>query len=221
MAMRLRARGDDAGEMPVSLAPLPSTPGGFRLIVADPATDFRAGRKGRPQHYERMTDHEIASMPVASVAAPDCWLMLWVTSPKLYRPRGSKTLLTPQEIAEAWGFRFSGRAFVWIKTHPRTSVGGDPVWIHRSSLHKGMGYTTRKNAEDVLLFRRGAPARNSRSVEEIIIAPRREHSRKPDEFYERAIAFAGDVPRLELFARESRFGFIPWGNEAAKFDEVA
>ncbi len=203
------------------MTPLPTTPGGFKLIVADPPTDFRAGKKGRPQHYGRMTDHEIAALPVESVAAPDCWLMMWVTSPKLYRAPGSKTLLTAQEIAAAWGFDFSGRAFVWVKTHPSMARGGEPLFVHRHSLHKGMGYTTRKNAEDVLLFKRGRPPRVSHSVEEIIIAPRREHSRKPDEFYRRAIALVGDVPRLELFARESRFGFVPWGNEATKFDEAA
>lgn len=203
------------------MIPLPTTHGGFRLIAADPATDFAAGKKGRPWHYPRMTDHEIASLPVSTVAAADAWLMLWVTSPKLYRPRRSKKNLSPQEIAEAWGFRYSGRAFVWIKTHRSMARGGEPLFFHRHSLHKGLGFTTRKNAEDVLLFRRGRPPRMSRNVDEIIISPRREHSRKPDEFYRRAIEFAGEVPRLEMFARESRFGFVPWGNEVSKFDQAA
>ena len=199
------------------MIPLPTVPGGFALIAADPATDFAAGKKGRPQHYDRMTDHEIAALPVKDVAAPDSWLMLWVTSPKLYRAPGSKTTLTPQEIAESWGFRFSGRAFVWIKTHLAMGRSGEPMLIHTSSLHKGMGYTTRKNAEDVLLFRRGKPERVSKSVHEIIIAPRREHSRKPEEFYRRAEAYCPG-PRLEMFARESRPEWRTWGLEQTKFD---
>lgn len=197
--------------------PLPTVPGGYRLVAADPATRFSGGDKSRPRHYPRMTDHEIASLPVREIVAPDCWLMLWVTSPLLYRPRRSKTRLTPQEIAEAWGFKYSGRFVVWLKLHRRFGRGGVPLLIPRGSFHKGMGYTSRKNAEDVLLFRRGRPERLSKSVEEIIVAPLREHSRKPDEFYERAEAYCPG-PRLELFARQSRAGWDSWGNEITKFD---
>lgn len=196
---------------------LPTTPGGFQLIAADPATDFSAGKKGRPQHYSRMSDHEIAGLPVRHIAADDCHLMIWVTSPKLYRSKGSKKNLTPQEIAEAWGFRFSGRAFIWIKTHLVMGRAGDPLFIHSDSLHKGMGYTTRKNAEDVLLFKRGKPKRLSNSVHEIIIAPRRAHSQKPDEFYRRTEQYCAG-PRLEMFARETRPGWTVWGNETTKFN---
>jgi len=197
---------------------LPSIPGGYRLIVADPATDFCAGKEGRPQHYDRMTDHEIAALPVKDIAADDCWLMLWATSCKTFRPRGSKKMLRPDEIAEAWGFRYSARAFIWIKTHRRFANGAEPMLIHKDSFHKGMGFTTRKNVEDVWLFRRGKPARASKSVSEVIVSPLREHSRKPDEFYTRAVEFAGDVPRLEMFARESRAGWAAWGDESTLFD---
>lgn len=198
--------------------PLPTIPAGFRLIAADPATTFVAGVKGRPQHYARMTDLEIAALPVREIAAADCWLMLWATSCKTFRPVGSKTRLRPDEIAEAWGFRYSGRAFIWIKTHRRFAKGADPLFIHKTSIHLGQGFTTRKNAEDVWLFRRGKPPRLSRSVNEVIIAPLREHSRKPDEFYDRAVQFAGDVPRLEMFARQSRPGWMTWGLESTLFD---
>lgn len=199
------------------MIPLPTAPGGFACIVADPATDFAAGKKGRPQHYGRMTDYEIADLPVRNIAAPDCWLFLWVTSPKLYRQPGSKKTLTPQEIARAWGFKYSGRAFVWLKTHRRFARGGDPIFLAKDSFHKGMGYTTRKNVEDVLLFRRGSPERTSKSVEEVIIAPLREHSRKPDEFYARVEQYCPG-PRLELFARQKRNEWATWGDEVTKFD---
>lgn len=190
--------------------PLPTTPGGFRAILADPATRFVAGTKGRPQHYGRLTDIEIAALPVSSIAADDAFLFLWVTSPKIYRASGSKKILTPQEIAEAWGFRWSGRAFVWVKT-----LRCDP-----NRLHKGMGYTTRKNAEDVLLFRRGRPQRIDKNVGEIIISPIREHSRKPDEVYARIERYAAG-PYLELFGRQSRPNWTVYGNEATKFDKAA
>jgi hypothetical protein len=78
--------------------------------------------------------------------------------------------------------------------------------------------TTRKNAEDVLLFRRGRPERLSRNTHELIVSPVREHSRKPDVFFERVEAYARG-PYLELFARQSRPGWATWGDERTKFDE--
>ena len=201
------------------MIPLPTTPGGFRVICADPATRFVAGTKGRPQHYARMTDHEIAALPVKDIVADDALLFLWVTSPKIYRGKGSKRDLTPQEIAEAWGFQWSARAFVWVKTHRRFGLGGDPLFLPRDAFHKGMGYTTRKNCEDVFLFRRGRPKRVGKSISEVIVAPLREHSRKPDQFYYLVEQYA-DGPYLEMFARQSRPGWTTWGNEATKFDEA-
>ena len=54
-------------------------------------------------------------------------------------------------------------------------------------------------------------------MHEVIFAPAREHSRKPDEFYRRVERFC-DGPRLDLFARASRPSWDTWGNEATKFD---
>lgn len=187
--------------------PLPSGP--FRAIVADPPWRFSGGTKGRPQHYPRMSDTEIAVLPVGALADPaGCWLFLWVTSPKL--PAAFA-------IAAAWGFRYSARAFVWIKTHRRLDGAGPALFVHPGSLHRGTGYTTRKNAEDCLLFRRGRPKRLARDVFEVIFAPPREHSRKPPEAAERIERFC-EGPYLELFSRESRPGWSSWGTEAGKFD---
>jgi N6-adenosine-specific RNA methylase IME4 len=84
----------------------------------------------------------------------------------------------------------------------------------------GGGYTTRKNSESCRLGRRGKPAVLSHSVREIIVAPRREHSRKPDEFYRRAELFCPGS-RLDLFGRESRENWRVWGDESALFDTPA
>ncbi|PVE25405.1 DNA methyltransferase [Microvirga sp. KLBC 81] len=181
----------------------------FKVIMADPPWKFSAGTKGRPQHYDRMTDNEIARLPVEELAHPDgCWLFLWVTSPKIFHI---------ERIAETWGFRYSGRAFVWIKTE---RAENDPLFVFSDSLHMGQGFTTRKNAEDCLLFRRGSPKRLSASVHEVILSPVRAHSRKPDEAYRRAQQYA-EGPYCELFSRESREGWATWGNQVGKFDEVA
>jgi N6-adenosine-specific RNA methylase IME4 len=84
----------------------------------------------------------------------------------------------------------------------------------------GMGYSTRKQAELCLLFTRGKPKRLSKGVRHVIEAPRREHSRKPDETFTRIEAlYAG--PYLEMFAREGRPGWTAWGNQTDKFGRVA
>jgi N6-adenosine-specific RNA methylase IME4 len=92
-----------------------------------------------------------------------------------------------------------------------------PVLFTEDDLFFGPGLTTRKNAEFVILCRRGSPKRLAADVFEIILAPRRESGRKPDEVYRRVERYCAG-PRLELFARESREGWATWGDEATKFD---
>jgi N6-adenosine-specific RNA methylase IME4 len=178
----------------------------YRTIAIDPPWKFSGGTKNRPQHYPRMTDAEIAALPIRDLAHPDgCNILLWITSPKME---------TAFKVARSWRCRHSGRAFVWVKTHPREA---NTLFLHHDSLHVSTGFTTRKNAEDVLFFKFGKPRRMAADVHEIIIAPRREHSRKPDEFYRRAERLCAG-PYLEIFGRESRPGWDVWGNEATKFD---
>ena len=80
-----------------------------------------------------------------------------------------------------------------------------------------MGHTTRQNAEYVVLGRRGKPRRLRKDVHQLIIQPRREHSRKPDELYARVERYCTG-PYLELFARQRRPGWDCWGNEIDKFE---
>lgn len=77
-----------------------------------------------------------------------------------------------------------------------------------------MGYWTRANAELCIIATKGSPKRNSRSVHQIIFSPIEEHSKKPDEARERIVKLMGDVPRIELFARQKAPGWDVWGNEA-------
>ena len=165
--------------------------GHFGAILADPPWKFvtyseRGQGRSASQHYKVMTFEEIASLPVHDVAAPDAWLLLWVPSPHL--PFGL-------QLIERWGFRYSGKAFAWAKQNP-SGVG----W------HMGTGFTTRKNTEDCLLGRRGRPPIKAHDVRELIVSPRRKHSQKPDEQYER-IERLVDGPYLELFARQRRPGW--------------
>jgi N6-adenosine-specific RNA methylase IME4 len=188
----------------------------YRCILVDPPTRFIAGTKGRPQHYGRLGDHEIAALPVADLLHPDgAWIFLWVTSPKFYPI--SRQMLSPADIVRPWGARYSARAFVWVKTK-RSTANDLPFALTADSLHRGMGYSTRKNAEDCLLFRVGTPKRLAADVDEIILAAVREHSLKPNEAIERIERFCAG-PRVELFAREHRHGWDSWGNEVGKFVE--
>lgn len=171
----------------------------FRAIMIDMPTKFYAGTKGRPQHYGRMSEAQLRRLPIDELAHPEgCWAFVWTTSPRLH---------LVFDIVKCWGFRYSARGFVWIKTNG-------------TGLHMGQGYTTRKNAEDCLLFRTGSPVRISKKVHEVIISPVREHSRKPVEAFERVEQFCPG-PYLELFSREGRAGWTSWGDEVGKFKVAA
>lgn len=192
----------------------------YDAILADPPWHFRArtalqvgnwtSRRDAEKHYKVMGVDDIAALPVKDLAADDCHLFLWITGPLLVAGRHI-------EIMKAWGFRPSAMGFVWIKL--KKSCDARQIRIipfAECDLHVGLGLTTRKNAEYVVIGRRGNCHRNARDVREIIMAPVRQHSRKPDEIYSRIERYC-DGPYLELFARQRREGWDAWGNEIDKF----
>lgn len=173
----------------------------FGAILADPAIPFmtwsRKGEGRSPQrHYKCETFDKLAAVPVASVAAPNSFLFLWMPS---------RSMFLVEPLMNAWGFVFVTKAFGWTKLNPS---GID--WA------MGTGYTTRKNTEDCWLGKRGKPQRKSAGVRELIVAPRREHSRKPDEVYSRIEAFCTG-PYLELYARQQWPGWVCVGDQVGKF----
>jgi N6-adenosine-specific RNA methylase IME4 len=187
--------------------------GQFPCIVADPPWTYSVfSDKGKDRsaeaHYDCMTLADIAALPVRDLAARNAHLFMWITGPCLVRGQHI-------DIMRAWGFEPSSDAFVWLKV--KRAVPGIPMLVTPDAFAKGMGHTTRKNAEYVVLGRRGSPKRNTKAMHQLIIAPRREHSRKPDEFFVNVEAYC-DGPRLELFSRESRPGWTTWGDEVEKFD---
>lgn len=185
----------------------------FACIVADPPWSysvFSDKGKGRSAeaHYACMSLADIAAMPVDSMAAKDAHLFLWITGPCLVQGQHL-------EIMRAWGFKPSSDGFVWLKC--KKGKLGEMVRLSEDVFAKGMGHTTRKNAEYVVFGRKGSPRRLTKAMHQLIIAPKREHSRKPDEFYRRVESYC-DGPRVELFARQSRQGWASWGLESTKFD---
>lgn len=191
----------------------------YGCICADPPWYFRTrttvvSDRDPQQHYPVMGVQDIAALPVKDIAAPDAHLFMWVTGPCL--PHAFT-------VMGAWGFRYSGVAFTWVKlkkSHNPAQLRILPT--AESDLHVGLGFTTRKNAEFCLLGRRGSAKRIAKNVREIILAPVREHSRKPEEFRDRVEQYVGpDIRIAELFARSSRPGWSAWGNEVGKFSSEA
>ena len=192
--------------------------GEFDLIAADPPWRFTSysdlGLERAPEaHYDTITLEDLCALPVRSVAAKDCHLMLWINTPSLAAGFHTK-------ILRAWGFKPSSVAFVWVKTKKTPRKIGALQPITSEDFAMGLGKTTRQNAELVILGRRGRPKRYDNAIHQIIAEPRREHSRKPDEFYRRAERYAApNARRLDLFARQPREGWTVWGNQTDKFAE--
>lgn len=189
----------------------------YACIASDCGTKFVAySEKGEtsrsPQKkYRTMTDDELAALPVRELAARDCFLFYWDTTARI-----AAGLHIP--IVRAWGFKPTAFAFTWFKL--RKSEPAVPWFMPRQSMHFGAGLTTRKNTEVALLCRKGSPKRKNFGIREEIFAPVREHSRKPDEFYERVEQYC-DAPRLELFARQRRDGWDAWGDQVDLFNNEA
>ena len=172
----------------------------YKIVLADPPwkynsrvnhkTRFRGGACG---HYPLMTMDEIKALPVANITADNCALFMWCTMPYI-----DKQL----EVFGAWGFKYRTCAFTWLKTNPKS---GTPFF--------GVGYYTKSNVELCLLGVKGRMKPVSNKVSQVVISPRREHSRKPDEIRDKIIELYGDVPRIELFAREETRGWDAIGHD--------
>lgn len=169
--------------------------GPFGCILADPPWSFRtySGKDVAPsraeQPYPVMSLADLKALPVGDVAARDAILFMWTVS----HLQDEAT-----DLARSWGFAPKSVAFVWDKGRI------------------GMGYWTRQEVEICKLYTRGKPRRKSKGVRQLIRAPRREHSRKPDGQYDR-IERLVDGPYLEMFARQAWPGWTAWGAETGKY----
>lgn len=187
----------------------------YGLIYADPAWTFTTrsdkGKDRSPeQHYDCMSLDEIKAMPVGDIAAKDAVLCMWTIDTHLEMAL---------DVIKSWGFTYKTRAFEWVKLN--ANVESYPVEDRDALLDKpyfkGMGFWTRANSETCLLATRGRPKRLSAKVRRLVVSPRREHSRKPDEVMGRIEELVAG-PYCELFSRSSRKGWDAMGNEKTKFD---
>ena len=171
--------------------------GPYDIIYADPPWSYRdkaaAGKRGASFKYPTQSKKWIDNLPVKDLASDNCTLFLWVTMPKLNEC---------WELIDKWGFQYKTVAFTWVKRNKKADS-----WFW------GMGRWTRANAELCLLATRGKPKRVDAGVHSIIDSRIEKHSQKPDEVRSRIVSLMGNLPRVELFARERADGWVAWGNE--------
>lgn len=171
----------------------------YQLIYADPPWQYRdtcnSGKRGAQHKYSVMTLNDICRLPIHEIADDRCLLAMWWVPPMP---------LEALQVVKAWGFRFmTMKGFTWHKTNRKK--GGSAM---------GMGSMTRANTEDMLFAVKGKlPERQNAGIIQHVSSARRDHSEKPAVFRDLLVELVGDVPRIELFARDNVKGWHAWGNE--------
>lgn len=179
------------------LADLPANH--YGVVYADPPWNYLTWSdkgRGKSPTYGVMSLGDITVLPVRERCLPDAVLILWVIDTHLEMAF---------DVIRAWGFKYKTVGFTWAKTGK--DGNGFPI---------GTGFWTRANPEQALLATVGKPKRLDKGVPRLIVAPRREHSRKPDESYDRIERLVAG-PYLELFSRNDRPGWDSWGDQAGMY----
>ena len=168
----------------------------YKIIYADPPWKYlwgegKTGGNFAPEkHYKTMSTEEICALNVRVLRDSNCALFMWATMPAL--PDAFK-------VMDSWGFKYKTCAFSWIKIRS----DGEPL--------RGMGSYTKSNVELCLLGMRGHIKAIDKTVPQIVMHPRLGHSVKPPIVRERIVQLFGDIPRVELFARQKIEGWDSMG----------
>lgn len=184
-------------------------------------------QRAAEQHYETMSLDELKALPVGDLFADDACLFMWVIGSHIDQAI---------DLGRHWGFKFNTDVFYWRKitlagmSEAADRNGGMGPMSEEEACEglesdkyakMGMGKWARKQLEPCFLFTKGKPSPihgGKTGVRQIIDAPRREHSRKPDEIYKRIAQIAPAGPCVELFSRTTAPDWSVWGNETGKFD---
>lgn len=163
----------------------------YQIIYADPPWSYKVWSEDKKvaqgtakHHYQTMSIQDICNLPINKIADENCKLFLWATPPCLQEAL---------QVMKAWGFEYKTIVFCWVKTNPKSKT---PFF--------GIGHWTASNCELVLagLVKGGRLNRQSKSISQIDMTPRGEHSAKPDSIRKKIVQLCGDVSRIELFARK-------------------
>jgi len=174
----------------------PSTQKKYNILLIDPPWSYKdkanSGERGVQYKYPTMSDKELLLLPINEIAANDSLLFLWATFPRLE---------FAIQLMKAWGFEYKTVGFLWCKKNKKSDS-----WFW------GMGNWSRANAEICLMGVKGKPKRKSPKVHQLVTARIGEHSAKPPEVRDRIVELCGDLPRIEIFARERTPGWDVIGN---------
>lgn len=172
----------------------------YQIIYADPPWSYKDKRDKHPRlsggasvHYKTMNMGELLCLPISSISDKNCMLFLWATFPNLQEAL---------DVIKHWGFKYKTLGFSWIKTNVKN---GKPFF--------GIGYYTKSNCEVCLIAVKGKPIKISNKISSVLISPRESHSKKPNSVRNKIVELCGDIPRIELFARERHEGWDCWGDE--------
>src|SRR3990167_10912183 len=171
----------------------------YQIIYADPPWFYNkrnlVGKDGKrnnfawgaTNHYAVMKTKDICELPIPSLSDDNSILFLWATFPRLP---------DALQVIEAWGFKYKTVGFTWIKIMKNGGVRMD-----------GLGNYTMSNAEVCLIATKGKIKRVKTGVKQIVLSPKTRHSEKPTEVRDRIVQLMGDLPRVELFARQKTEGW--------------
>jgi N6-adenosine-specific RNA methylase IME4 len=169
----------------------------YQIIYADPPWAYR--NMGNIQaaansHYSTMSNEDICNLgfQVDSLADDNSILFLWATFPKIQEAL---------DVMKAWGFEYKTVGFTWIKKNKNLTN------------FFGVGWYTKSNAEVCLIGVKGKAPKISNRISSVVETIRERHSKKPEIVRQKIVEFCGDIPRIELFAREKTEGWDVWGNE--------
>lgn len=167
----------------------------YKIIYADPPWSYK--NEGNIQatatsHYNTMSQKDIENLPIHKISDDNSILFLWATFPKIQEALN---------VIKAWGFEYKTVGFNWIK---KNKCGSNFF---------GVGWYTKSNAEVCLIGVKGKPPKISNKISSIIETVREKHSKKPDIVRDKIVEFCGNIPRIELFAREKTKGWDCIGNE--------
>ena len=183
----------------------------YRIIYADPPW-WHAGDPNKNaaagKHYPLLKVEELSRLDVQSICKKPTVLFLWATCPRL-----------PDALAvmKAWGFHFRGIPYIWIKTRQSDGkiIAGQGIkpTLVKPNAELVLGGTTNKQGRPLPL--------QTEAQGQIVLASRtRIHSEKPNEVRKRIEELCGDLPRVELFARQKSLGWDAWGNDITSDVEV-
>ena len=167
----------------------------YKIIYADPPWAYNESGSGSrvvSAHYQTMQIEDICNMPISEICEENSILFIWTTFPRLFQAN---------LVINSWGFKYKSLGFCWVKKNRDFSN----FW--------GMGYYTRQNPEVCLIAVRGKYKPLVHNVHSVVESKIERHSKKPDAVRDLIVKVCGDVPRIELFARQRVEGWDAWGNE--------